>query len=67
MGDDVADAVTNDFGRVHDTTNCYVAGPALFPTAGSPNPMLTGAALGRRTADLLNTAVLPGPAPVVSP
>src|SRR5262249_18767922 len=49
MGDDIADAVTNDFGRVHDTTNCYIAGPALFPTSGSPNPMLTGVALGRRT------------------
>jgi hypothetical protein len=67
MGDNIADSVTNDFGRVHDTTNCYVAGPALFPTVGSPNPMLTGVALGRRTADLLNGSVLPGPDPVVSP
>jgi GMC oxidoreductase len=67
MGDDVADAVTNDFGRIHDTTNCYVAGPALFPTVGSPNPMLTGVALGRRTADLLNTGVLPGPDQIVTP
>jgi hypothetical protein len=67
MGDNVADAVTNDFGRIHDTTNCYVAGPALFPTTGSPNPMLTGVALGRRTGDLLNASVLPGPDPMVSP
>jgi 3-keto-disaccharide hydrolase/GMC oxidoreductase len=67
MGDNVADSVTNDFGRIHDTTNCYVAGPALFPTVGSPNPMLTGVALGRRTAFLLNTGVLPQPDPVVSP
>jgi choline dehydrogenase-like flavoprotein len=67
MGDDIADAVTNDFGRVHDTTNCYIAGPALFPTSGSPNPMLTGVALGRRTGDLLNTSVLPGPDPIFSP
>jgi hypothetical protein len=59
MGDAIADAVTNDFGRIHDTTNCYVAGPALFPTIGSPNPMLTGVALGRRTGDLLNRNVLP--------
>ncbi len=66
MGDNVADSVTNDFGRIHDTTNCYVAGPALFPTVGSPNPMLTGVALGRRTAFLLNENVLPGPDPVVS-
>ena len=67
MGDTVADSVTNDFGRIHDTTNCYVAGPALFPTIGSPNPMLTSVALGRRTAFLLNESVLPGPDPVVSP
>ena len=67
MGDNIADAVTNDFGRIHDTTNCYVAGPALFPTVGSPNPMLTSVALGRRTAFLLNENVLPGPDPVVSP
>lgn len=61
MGDNVADAVTNDFGRIHDTTNCYVAGPALFPTVGSPNPMLTGVALGKRTGDLLSKDVLPLP------
>lgn len=67
MGDNIADAVTNDFGRIHDTTNCYVAGPALFPTVGSPNPMLTGVALSRRTGDLLNSSVLPEPDPVVSP
>ena len=59
MGDNVADSVTNDFGRIHDTTNCYVTGPALFPTVGSPNPMLTGVALGRRSAGLLADAVLP--------
>jgi hypothetical protein len=67
MGDNIADAVTNDFGRIHDTTNCYVASPALFPTLGSPNPMLTGTALARRTADLLNKSVLPGPDPIVAP
>lgn len=59
MGDDVAQSVTNEFGRIHDTTNCYVASPALFPTIGSPNPMLTGVALARRTANLLATSVLP--------
>jgi|SRR5579884_1143929 len=66
MGNNVADAVTNDFGRIHDTTNCYIAGPALFPTIGSPNPMLTGVALARRTGDLLNAGVLVGPDPIVS-
>jgi 3-keto-disaccharide hydrolase/GMC oxidoreductase len=67
MGDMIADAVSNDFGRLHDTTNCYVAGPALFPTVGSPNPMLTGVALARRTGHLLNSSVLPRPDPVISP
>jgi len=61
MGDNVADSVTNDFGRIHDVTNAYVAGHALFPTVGSPNPMLTGVALGRRTGDLLSSDVLPVP------
>jgi hypothetical protein len=67
MGDDIAASVTNEFGRIHDTTNCYVAGPALFPTVGSPNPMLTGVALARRTGDLLNASVLPAPEAITSP
>ena len=58
MGDDVAKSVTNEYGRIHDTTNCYVAGPALFPTIGSPNPMLTGVALARRTGQQLTDSVL---------
>ena len=67
MGDDVADAVTNDFGRIHDTTNCYVAGPAC----SQPWVRRTHAHR-RRTwragpAILLNASVLPGPDPVVSP
>ena len=62
MGTDPASSVTNEYGRIHDTTNCYVAAPALFPTTGSPNPMLTGVALARRTADLLKENVLPRPA-----
>ena len=67
IGDNISDAVTNDFGRIHDTTNCYISGPALFPTVGSPNPMLTSVALGRRTGDVLNASVLPGPDPIISP
>ena len=67
MGNDVADAVTNDFGRVHDTTNCYIVGPALFPSIGSPNPMLTSVALARRSGDLLNGSVLFVPDQIVNP
>ena len=71
MGDSIADSVTDGFGRIHDTTNCYCAGPPLFPSVGSPNPMLTGVALARRTADFLSrrlksvkpsNSVLPSPA-----
>jgi choline dehydrogenase-like flavoprotein len=54
MGDDIATSVTDGFGRIHDTTNCFCAGPALFPSVGSPNPMLTGVALARRSADFLS-------------
>jgi hypothetical protein len=58
-GTDAATSVTNEYSRIHDTTNCYVASPALFPTVGSPNPMLTGVALARRTANVLTASVLP--------
>jgi choline dehydrogenase-like flavoprotein len=61
MGTDVSTSVTNEFGRIHDTTNCYVASPAIFPALGSPNPMLTGVALARRTSDMLTANVLPRP------
>lgn len=72
MGDNIADSVTDVFGRIHDTTNCFCVGPALFPSVGSPNPMLSGIALSRRTADFLSrrlkntkpaNSVLPSPAP----
>jgi choline dehydrogenase-like flavoprotein len=53
MGIDPATSVTDSDGRIHGTANVHVAGPALFPTLGSPNPMLTGVALGRRLADKL--------------
>ena len=61
MGTDPATSVTNEFGRIHDTTNCYVASPAVFPALGSPNPMLTGIALAHRTSDMLTANVLPQP------
>jgi len=59
MGDDPSRSVTNADGRFHHVANAYVAGPALFPTIGSPNPMLTGIALSRRTADRLLSAQRP--------
>jgi hypothetical protein len=53
MGTDPNTSVTNQDGRFHFVSNAYVASPALFPTVGSPNPMLTGTALARRTADVI--------------
>jgi choline dehydrogenase-like flavoprotein len=53
MGDNPNTSVTNADGRFHSVVNTYVVGPALFPTIGSPNPMLTGVALARRLGDLL--------------
>ncbi|MED5314833.1 MAG: GMC family oxidoreductase, partial [Pseudomonadota bacterium] len=35
MGDDPAQSVTDQNGRVHETDNLYVAGPALFPSSGA--------------------------------
>jgi choline dehydrogenase-like flavoprotein len=65
MGTDPSKSVTNADGRFHFVDNAYVAGPALFPTVGSPNPMLTGTGLARRTADKL-LAAMPHPvAPAV--
>ena len=53
LGDQIAASVSDIWCRIHDTTNCHVAAPAVFPTLGSPNPMLTGVALARRMADFL--------------
>jgi 3-keto-disaccharide hydrolase/GMC oxidoreductase len=62
MGDDPNTSVTDANCRLHHVTNTYVAEPALFPTIGSPNPMLTGIALARRLGDHL----LPEP-PLATP
>ena len=53
MDTDPSRGVTDADGRFHYTENLYAAGPALFPSIGSPNPMLTGIALSRRTGDLV--------------
>ncbi|MCK5828765.1 MAG: DUF1080 domain-containing protein [Methylococcales bacterium] len=61
MGSDSNTSVTNSDARLWHVENAYVAGPALFPTIGSPNPMLTGIALSRRLADYL----IPQPSPQI--
>ena len=51
MDADPNKGVTDLWGRVHEVPNAWIAGPALFPSVGSPNPMLTGVALARRAAE----------------
>lgn len=63
MGDNSSTSVTDVNGRFHFVSNAYVASPALFPTVGSPNPMLTGVALARRLADHLAQVPLVTPDP----
>lgn len=55
MGDEASGSVTLPDCRIRHVKNTYVVGPALFPTIGSPNPMLTGVALARRLGDRLAT------------
>jgi choline dehydrogenase-like flavoprotein len=62
MGDDAASSVTDSLGRFHELRNLFALGPCLLPTMGSPNPVLSGLALARRTADRVAlTAAAPPP------
>src|SRR5206468_4024617 len=63
-GDHPAGSATDGNARFHDVANAYALGPALQPTMGSPNPMLTSIALGRRLANhLVPRAPRPGEGP----
>lgn len=53
MHDDPRQGVVDADCRVHGVANLYVAGAAVFPTAGCVNPTLTLVALTLRLADLL--------------
>ena len=59
MGEDPTASVTTPNARFHHVVNAYVAGPALLPTMGSPNPMLSGVALARRLAEHLVAPLAP--------
>ena len=65
MGTDSTKSVTDPDGRFHHTENLYAAGPCLFPSIGSPNPMLTGIAVARRTGDQIITPAALSPIPVL--
>ena len=58
-GEDPTSSVTNENAHFHHVANAFAIGPALFPSVGSPNPMLTGIALARRLADRLATPPSP--------
>lgn len=53
MSEDPADGVVDRHCRVHGEENLFVAGSAVFPTAGAANPTLTLVALAHRLADHL--------------
>jgi choline dehydrogenase-like flavoprotein len=59
MGRDRATSVVDDVCRAHDHKNLFVAGSAVFPTAGIANPTLTIAALALRTADAIARQLSP--------
>ncbi len=50
---DRARGVVDENGRVHGTTNLFVAGSSVFPSTGYANPTLTIVALAIRLADHL--------------
>ena len=53
MGDDFRTSVTDANGRFHHVANAYCSDQALFPTAGSVNPTLTGLTLSRKVAEAI--------------
>jgi choline dehydrogenase-like flavoprotein len=55
MSDDPATGVVDSNGRVHNTSNLFVASSAVFPTAGFAPPTLTILAWAMRLADHLST------------
>lgn len=53
MHPDPSHGVVDEHGRVHGTTNLFVAGSSVFPSGGYVNPTLTIVALAVRLADHL--------------
>jgi choline dehydrogenase-like flavoprotein len=59
MDPDPSRGVVNEDCRVHGTTNVFVSGSSVFPTAGWAPPTLTIVALALRLADHLKAALGP--------
>lgn len=51
MGNDPTQSVTDTNGRFHHVANAYCSDQALFVSAGSVNPTLTGLTLSRKVAE----------------
>ncbi|MDJ0867390.1 MAG: GMC family oxidoreductase [Myxococcota bacterium] len=57
MSGDPARGVVDETGRAHDLDNLYVTDTSVFPLSPAVNPMLTGMALARRSAQHLVAAL----------
>jgi choline dehydrogenase-like flavoprotein len=58
VSEDPKQGVVDRHCRVHGTSNLFVAGSSVFPTAGGATPTLTLVALAIRLADRLKVTVL---------
>ena len=56
MAADPSGGVTDPYGRLHGTANCYVASSAVFPTSGQATPTLALVALTVRQARHIGTS-----------
>jgi choline dehydrogenase-like flavoprotein len=57
MHDDPAQGVVDANCKVHGLANLFVAGAAVYPTAGCANPTLTLVALSLRLSDHLKRSL----------
>ncbi|SEK00911.1 Choline dehydrogenase [Sphingobium sp. AP50] len=57
MGDDPRDSVVNHEGRTWDHENLFLATTGVMPAASTNNPTVTGAAIGLRTAAIIDKEV----------
>ena len=64
MHRDPKQGVVDEHGRVHGTSNLFVAGSSVFPTAGWAPPTLTIVALALRLAEHLKSDSATGNHPV---
>lgn len=54
MGNDKRESVVDQFSKIHDSSNLFVAGTGNFPnTSGAINPTLTAIAMAIRTVDFI--------------